>query len=746
MKALTVILSIFIFSISQLQSQSSKQVFGQVFNQDGEILIGATVQWENTTIGTVTDEHGNFWLPKMDTTASLQIQYVGYEPVLIQMFPHEDSAFIKIEGINQLATIEVSEHRQDNFTSTLHPMNLESITSCELKKAACCNLAESFETSGSVDVMKQDAVTSASEIQILGLRGIYSQLLIEKRPAYTGLGSPLALEYVPGTWVEGIQVSKGTSTVQNGPQSMTGQINIEMVKPHRDKPFFLNLFGATTERGEINLHLNKRWNKTLSSGLILHGSTTQGKFDRNNDTFLDQPLKNTLTGLWRNIYEGSSFYSQLNVQALYDDRTGGQIIPDNEANPENYYRIRQENRRVDVFGKFGYFGFEKPETSAALIYGGSLHDTKNVFGRTNYNGTQRNLYTNLLYSTFIGTTDHKLNVGASYQYDQYEEFLNDTDFSRKETMPGVFGEYVYGGQKFGLIAGLRADHLRVNGPRGGQPDLTKTFLTPRLNLKYNFSDKSIFRLSGGRGVRSAQFLSENIAVMASNRLFVVTDNLGIEDAWNVGLNYTQNFKLKGRSASLVVDLYRTEFVNQVVMDMESEHGRVLFYNLDGKSYSNSLLVMGSWAPYKGFDMKLAYKLNDVRVTFQGDLRQRPMVAPHRALATLNYETPGEKWMFNTNIQYTGWQRFAETGHLPSTIEEGRYFRGYSPAYVLLNAQVTRRFKHWEIYVGGENLTDYRQERAIIDWQNPFGEHFDAMQVWGPLVGARGYAGLRLWLD
>lgn len=746
MKALTIILSIIISSISGLQAQSSKQLVGKIFNQDGETLIGATVHWEGTNIGTVTDENGNFSLQKMDTAASLQIQYVGYEPVLIRMFPHEDSAFIKIEGINLLETIEVNEHRQDNFTSTLDPINMESITSCELKKAACCNLAESFETSGSVDVMKQDAVTSATEIQILGLRGIYSQLLIEKRPAYTGLGSPLALEYVPGTWVEGIQVSKGTSTVQNGPQSMTGQINIELVKPHRDKPFFLNLFGATTERGEVNLHLNKRWNKTLGSGLILHGSTTQGKFDRNDDTFLDQPLKNTLTGIWRNIYEGSSFYSQFNVQALYDERTGGQIIPDHEANPENYYRIRQENRRLDVFGKFGYFGFEKPETSAALIYGGSLHDTKNVFGRTNYNGTQRNFYTNLLYSTFIGTTDHKLNVGASYQYDKYEEFLNDTDFSRKETMPGVFGEYVFGGQKFGLIAGLRADHLRVNGPRGGQPDLTKTFLTPRLNLKYNFSDKSIFRLSGGRGVRSAQFLSENIAVMASNRLFVVTDNLGIEDAWNVGLNYTQNFKLKGRSASFVVDLYRTEFVNQVVMDMESEHGRVLFYNLDGKSYSNSLLVMGSWAPFKGFDMKLAYKLNDVRVTFQGDLRQRPMVAPHRALATLNYETPGEKWMFNTNIQYTGWQRFAETGHLPSGIEEGQYFKGYSPAYVLLNAQVTRRFKHWEIYVGGENLTDYRQEHAIIDWQNPFGPHFDAMQVWGPLVGARGYAGLRMWLD
>jgi hypothetical protein len=745
MKELIILLSIILLSFSHVQSQNSRELHGNIVNQDGDVLIGATVQWKGTSIGTITDEHGHFSLQKMDTTASLHIQYVGYDPVFIEILPNEEHVSIVIEGINELSTIEVAEQRQDNYTSTLNPINLQSITSNELKKAACCNLSESFETSGSVDVMKQDAVTSASEIQILGLRGIYSQLMLEKRPAYSGLGSPLALEYIPGTWVESIQVSKGASTVQNGPQAMTGQINIEMVKPSKDKPFFLNLFGSTLERGEVNLHLNKRWNDKLSSGLILHGSTTRGEFDRNKDTFLDQPLKNTLTGLWRNVYDGESFYSQFNVQALYDDRTGGQFVPKGNDSSKEYYRIDQENRRLDVFGKFGYFGFDKPETSTALIYGGSFHDTKNVFGRTLYNGQQKNFYTNLLYSTFIRTTDHKLNLGASYQFDDYEEFLNDTDFSRRETMPGVFGEYVFGGSKLGLIAGLRADRLRITGPRGGQAERTKTFLTPRLNLKYNFSDNSILRLSGGRGVRSAQFLSENIAVLASNRLLVVTDNLDIEDAWNVGLNFTHNFKIGGRSASFIADFYRTDFTNQVVMDMESEHSRVLFYNLDGKSFSNSLLLLGSWTPFKGFDFKLAYKLNDVRTTFQGDLRLRPMVAPHRALFTMNYETPDEKWMFNTITQYVGWQRFADASHVPSNIVEKRYFNGYSPAYLTLNAQATRRFKHWEIYLGGENLTDYRQDHAIVDWQNPFGEHFDAMQVWGPLVGVRGYVGLRMWL-
>ncbi len=714
-------------------------LYGNVFNENGETLIGASVVWEGTDLGTVTDENGDFWIEKRLDTANLIIQYVGYNPVSIQMFPHEDTALIKIEGVTELETVTVSEHRGDTYTSTLGTLNMEQITSCELKKAACCNLSESFETNGSVDVMRQDAVTSASEIQMLGLRGIYSQLLMEKRPVYTGLGSPLALEYIPGTWVSGIQVSKGTSTVQNGPQAITGQINTEVVKPWNDKQLFVNLFGSTIGRGEINLHANHKFGEHFSSGLLLHGSSTQGEFDRNEDGFIDQPKKTSLIALWRNYWVADNFSTQLNVQVLDDERRSGQTTAfDDVADlPGSVYKIDQSNRRVDVFGKFGYVGFMKPETSVGFIYGGSVHDMKNNFGNTRYNGQQRNFYANLLYASFIGTTDHKINVGASFQHDDYDEFLNDADFSRVETMPGAFGEYVFNRGKFGVIAGLRFDHHNRFG----------FFATPRLNLKYNFNDNTILRMSGGRGVRSAQILSENMAVMASNRQFVVDQRqLDIEDAWNVGLNFTKSFKLAGKSASFIADLYRTHFVNQVVMDMESQHGKVLFYNLDGKSYSNSLLVLGTWAPFKGFDMKLAYKLNDVQVTYLGSSStiQRPMTARHRGLLTLNYKTPNQKWAFSSYTQLVGKQRFAHNHNVPSELITD--FTGESPAYITLNAQVSRNYKNIEFYIGGENLTDYRQEAAIVDWQNPFGQYFDAMQVWGPLVGARGYAGVRWWID
>jgi len=726
-----------------LAQNSIPLLYGNVFNQDGEDLIAATVQWEGTTIGTITDENGDFWLPKMDTTAFLEISYVGYDAVLVEMFPDEDTAYIKIEGINELAEVEITGHSTDNFTSTLDAANLESIGHGELQKAACCSLAESFETNGAIDVMQQDAITSAKEIQMLGLRGIYSQLLMEKRPTYTGMAQPLALDYIPGTWVSGIQISKGTSTVQNGPQAMTGQINTELVKPFQDKHFFLNLFGSTVERGEMNLHLNKEWDEKWSSGLLLHGSTTQGEFDRNDDSFLDQPTKKSINALFRTFYRSEHLRSQINLQVLRDEREGGQMLPDGNFDPADFYRIRQFNRRADLFGKMGYLGFDRPGTSMGFIYNASWHETDNVFGNTYYRGNQQTVYAQMLYTTILGTTDHKLNLGANYQYNNIEELLDEADFSRKEIMPGAYGEYVFNAPSgFGLIAGLRADHHNKFG----------TFVTPRLNLKYNLDDNTIVRVSGGRGVRSAQVLAENMSMLATNHPFAILEELKMEDAWNAGLNFTKNFQLLGKNAGFVADLYRTEFKNQIIADRETEHDKIVFYNLNGRSYSNSILLLTTWEAFKGFQMKLAYKYNDVQTAFSPPdinapekLQQRPLTIKHRGLAALDYKTPDGKWMMNTNIQIAGSMKFAHQGHLPSTVANADKFEGSSPSYALVNAQVTRRFNQLEIYVGGENLTNYTQQYAIIDPQNPFGEYFDAMQVWAPLVGTRGHIGVRWWM-
>ncbi|MEM6965581.1 MAG: TonB-dependent receptor [Bacteroidota bacterium] len=732
---------------------SSAQILsGTVANEAGEFLYGATVMWEETDLGTVADENGYFELPKMDTAAYLMIDYVGYDPVYVEVLPEETNLEIAVGGINELIEVQVAAARRDNYVSTLSTLNQEVLSAGEFRKAPCCSLAESFQTNASIDVAYTDAVTGAREIQLLGLRGTYTQLLVEKRPIHSGLASAFVMEYIPGTWLNSLQISKGTSTVQNGYQAITGQINSELVKPFEDKKMFLNIYGSTFGRGEINLHLNRQLTDKWSTGVLLHTSRRKNKLDYNDDTFYDTPQKAFYDGLLRTFYWGDELRGQFNFHVISDRRTGGQIASEANLTP---YAITQNNDRIEFFGKMGYIGFKNPAHSIGLIADAFWHELDARYGNQHHQGTQRGGYLQAMFSNGFGGDKHQMDVGVSYNYDDFDEMLNDMDVSRTESVPGVYVEYSYTPlvgkaceseeekaeqnkfvNKFGAVVGMRLD----------QHNLFGTLFTPRVNLKYNFSTESVVRISAGRGYRTANVIAENLSVLASNRTIAILDNLDIEDAWNFGFNFTQNFKLAKKEASLAVDIYRTEFVNQVVLDVDSDFQLAQFYNLDGRSFSNSLLAVFSYQIFKGLDFKMAYKFNDVRVTFQdGELRERPMVARHRGLLTLDYVTPNEKWEFNINTQLVGKQRFAHLWDNPYHTADQHI--GETPSYMLLNAQFSYKFNdRFEIYSGSENITGFRQEDAIINWQDPFGDYFDAAHVYAPITGTMMYFGIRYGIE
>ncbi len=741
MRLFKLILFISICCIGQIYAQNEHQhhlLSGVVVNEKGESLAAATVQWEGSDVGVVADMEGRFSIEKKNTPANLIISYVGYAPVSVPIEPDEDNVLIEVSGIVDLIAVEIAAKMHDSYVSTLSTLNVESITSKELKKAPCCNLAESFETNASVDVSYSDAVTGAREIQMLGLRGIYTQLLLENRPTYYGLAMPFALEYIPGTWLEGIQISKGASTVRNGFQSITGQINTELVKPYRDKPLFVNLFASNAGRYETNVHLNHKFSEKWSTGLLLHGSVQDAEFDHVEDTFMDMPQKKQLNGLYRLFYEGEIICGQFNVQGIVDRRESGQMsnLAEN-GNP--LYRVGQNADRVEAWGKLGYKGFKEPYRSLGSMFSATWHRSDSYYGNRLHDGEQLSFFANVLYATILGTTDHQMNYGLQFQYDQYRESLDLLSFDRTEIVPGAFAEYTFNGQPekvrgFGAILGLRLDHHNMHG----------LLLTPRANLRYNFDENTILRASAGRGYRTANIISENVSMLASSRTVRVLENLEMEDAWNYGVNLTHNGKWADRPYSFVADLYRTDFVNQVVVDMDQDYRFLYFYNLRGRSYSNSALVSLTWEVLKGLNVKAAYKFNDVRTTFTDDgLLERPLTPRHRALLTADYETPGKKWMFSAQAQWTGTQRLLDDAHLPA--EYHNHGSDMAPDYVLANFQATYRFAKLEIYAGGENLTNYRQHQPIIAWQDPFGPFFDATQVYAPTMGARGYIGLRWWI-
>ncbi|MFN0014475.1 MAG: TonB-dependent receptor domain-containing protein [Saprospiraceae bacterium] len=721
-----------------LNAQTPKQIYGIVTNEKSELLVGATVRWDGTQTATVTDTLGRFWLPHQKQAAKLAVQYVGYTPAEVEVLPHEDSLWVEVSGVTALREVTITEKGFDTRISTIETRNVERIQRNELRKAPCCNLSESFQTNGAADVTYSNALTGVKEIQMLGLRGIYSQFMIENRPTMGGIATPFAFEYIPGTWLDGIQLAKGASTVKNGYTGISGQINAEIVKPHLDKPVFVNGFASTEGRGEVNVHLNKKGAGNVSHGLLTHGSFVENKWDMNRDTFFDAPSRQQLNGLYRMFYESADWCGQVNVQALTDRRQGGQIWPF-EGLP-GLFNVNQKNDRVEVWGKLGKEGlFGKPYNQMGNMVSASWHRTNSVFGRNTYAAEQKSMYWQSLYQTIFGTTDHKITIAPSVQYDNIDEQMNDNNLDRTEFVPGIMAEYTFSRPNLEMEI---PDMVVVLGGRVDWNSRFGWFVTPRLSAKYNFTIESVVRVSAGRGFRSPNLVAENISLLASNRPLHFAPDLGYEDAWNYGINFTQNFKALGRTASFNLDLYLTDFNRQILVDVDQLPTDVFFYNTTGKSFSNSLLATIQYNPIAGLDVKLAYKWNDVRATFaDGSLRTMPLVAEHRGLITLDYTTPDKKWMFNTHIQIVGPQRLPDNSKVPHELRHG--FPDVSPTYALWNAQVTYSWKNVELYIGGENLTAYQQHSAIIAVTNPNSPYFNGSQLWAPIMGTIGYIGVRV---
>lgn len=735
----TIIFCAFILSFSHVfaQTQPADKITGIVTNEREELLIGATIIWEDTKQGAITDTSGRFSLPLRTTKGTLVVTYLGYEPARVDVEVGENNLWIEVSGMIQLKEATVSAHSFGNTVSTLEVRNIESIGKKELGKAPCCNLSESFQTNGAIDVSYPNALTGVREIQMLGLRGIYSQFLIENRPTMGGIATPFAFEYVPGTWLEGIQLAKGASTVKNGYAGITGQVNAELVKPHTDKPLFVNAFSSTEGRGELNVHINHKGKGKISQGLLAHSSFVKNTWDMNGDNFKDSPNRQQLNGMYRMFYESPGWCGQFNVQALTDRRQGGQINP-LEGVP-GLFNIDQNNDRVEVWGKVGREGlFGKPYNQLGNMISASWHRSSALYGRNTYEAEQRSFYWQSLYQSIISTTNHKWVVAPSFQYDDINEKVNEGILDRTEATPGAMLEYTYNRPNlemdmpdFVVVAGARVDWNSRFG----------WFFTPRISAKYNFTPNSVVRVSGGRGFRSPNLIAENISLLASNRALTFADNLSYEDAWNFGVNFTQNFKIGGRESSFSIDVFRTDFVQQIVVDVDQSPTEVFFYNSPGKSYSNSLLAVWNYNVFPGFDMKLAYKFNDVQSTYSDNVvRQTPLVAQHRGLVSLDYTTPGKLWSFNTHVQIVGSQRLPDNSEVPH--EYIHDFQQNSPVYGIWNAQITRHWPKFEIYVGSENLTGFQQHNAIIAANDPWSPYFNGSQIWGPMMRQIGYVGVR----
>lgn len=723
-----------IFPLTLLLLLGASQLFamdhlmGVVTAKGGkEKIPGAIVLWENTSKGTATDSLGNFMLAWPDSfPATLIIRCTGYKSKGI-VFKGKDPKQIKVnlEDAESLDVVTIVEKRDASEFSFISPIMVENITQAGLRKAACCNLSESFETNPTVDAAVTDAVSGAKKIQLLGLDGVYSQILFENLPLIRGLSSSYGLSYVPGTWIKGIFITKGTGSVVNGYESIAGQLNIDLLKPEEgaDK-FFVNLYGNNFGRAEANVHLNRKINPNWGTTLLTHASTLQLRTDNNRDGFLDMPLYSQYNALNRWNWFGKKTEGEFGGRFVYDDRRGGQVPFNKERDlgEKHFYGVGILNKQAEVFNKTGFL-FDSPARSIGTMFSARLHDEDMFFGLKTYQARQQSLYFNAIFQDMIGNTNHMYKTGLSFLYDDYAEKFNDSAFSRTETVPGIFAEYTgHLTPKFTIVAGARADLHSIAGFQ----------FTPRLHMKYDITPKTALRLSAGKGFRTANIFTENSGVFASSRQVIVMEKLKAEVAWNYGGSIQQRFQLFKNDATFIVDFFRTDFVNQVILDMETP-GQVKFYNLDGLSFANSFQADLVMEPIKQFNVRLAYKYYEVKTTYSGDLKQKPLTPSHRGFLNLSYATAYDKWSFDYTTKWIGPVRKPASAH---SAEQN------TNSYFLLGAHITRKFRKLDVYAGVENMLNFMQHAPVMGYDDPFGPHFDASQVYAPTDGRVIYTGLR----
>lgn len=732
--------SIFIFFLST-QLCDAQILSGQIKDQKDQALAGVQVFFIGTNEGTQTDARGEFYLLRPSGKDSLAVSYAGFQSDTF-LIPEDMTEILLIlkEGI-ELDAITITSERRSHSFSLLNPINIESLNAEEFRKAACCSLAESFQTSNTVDLSYNNAVVGNREIQFLGLRGAYTQQLIENRPVFTGILSTFGYDFIPGTWLQQVNIQKGAASALYGAQSMTGAINVSLVKPESDPPLYCNLYGDYHGRYEANVHLSKNLTKEWSSGSYLHASRHSGFRDHNNDGFYDDSRTLRLNGMWRNTFNYQKVEGQFNIQGLRDYRTGGQNRTDNP------YSSEQTIQHFNASANVGYIGFSNPNTTLGSIWDYAYSELDGRYGFYNsILGKEHHFQSQLIFSHSWREDMHSILLGPSATFNKATEDVKIKSFQNSiaydQLAFALFADYSL---KFGSTCAEGTPKVILSlSQRIEWPDSKTPYWFPRMNARYNFLDAWTLRASAGRGYRFYRLYSDQINLLSTNMIWTTESLPHIELSWNYGLNIVGKPVLLGKELELNFDAYLTKFIEQIVVDLEeginSNTPQIQLYGLEGNSRSLVLGMTITLPLEYGLSVKFGTRYQNNKLQYRSGFKDQWMVPRWRGLGSLDWESNNKKWSINFTVNAIGQMRFSDKTVYPHALVHDH--TGYSKPYVMIQSQINYIHKMWEFYLGCENIGNYTQHSAIMDYQNPDKDYFNPTEVYAPINGIKPYLGVK----
>jgi len=740
--------SLFAFLIFVV-SANGQLLKGQITDEQNTILSGAWVAWPGIDQKVIVNSKGEFQVFRPD---SVQIFLVagckGFESDTF-LVGKESMVFIELtKPAKTLDQVQILKRRQGSFISESTNEKTEVITQKELTKAACCDMAGCFETQATVQPQTTNVVTNAKELRILGLSGVYNQVLIDGLPMIQGLSYTYGISSYPSAIIDKIYVAKGANSVLQGFEGVSGQINVMTRNPEKEPRLYTNAY--INNFGEWHLNANysmllgkeKKWSTLLG----VHAVQPANRRDRDKDGFLDLPLltRYSVFNRWNYGKENEKgIYTQFSFRFTDEQRIGGQrdFNARSDKGSTRSYGQTVNYSQPELIGKLGYRFSASHSIQCQLS--GLFHNQVSYFGTLRYEGKQQSVNA-ILQHQWNWNDKNTLTWGGSFRFQNLKENIRFTDtipvrnyagqYQTNLQVPGVFAEHTSNlwKEKISWIVGARMDWHQTYG----------SYFTPRTLIKYEFTPGHILRISSGISWRQVNVFSENINLMASSRDVVFEEKLKPEQALNWGINYTYKFEKEKLVGTVSTDFYQTSFQNQFFPDYFRNPGKAYIRNFTGTSISNAFQIETNVKAMEVFELKLAYNYVEVYRKENGKKTILPFNPQNRVMTSLSYRPKNDRWYFDGNIHWYDRQRLPDT----EINSEGEAGPEFSKPYSIFSSQITHKIRQFEIYIGVENIFDFRQLKPIVGWQNPSGPNFDTSTVWGPTRGREFYLGFRWKLE
>lgn len=716
----------------------TQNVTGYILDENNAPLEGASIHsLEEPSIGVMTNQKGYFELLVGSKTTQMIFDYIGYQSDTLSL---KSYFFLNLKPTSQKSVV-ITELTAGAFQSKASVGQVEIISAKEFSKAACCDLAGCFGTQGSVRVETNNVLTNTKSLSLLGLRSTYNQVLIDGMPLFNGLSNIYGINTIPSAVIKKIFISKGTASGIQGYEGIAGQINVITNDYDSVNKVYVNTYVNSFLESQFNVLSNYSLGKFTKGIFGLHTTQMHNNMDRDDDGFLDMPKTERYSFSNKLIFDynakkqhQSTFY----ISGIKENKLGGmssyRSIKDTIKS--NTYGVAVDYSELKSYFKHAYLISEKILLKTQLS--GFYHKQESWFGLLNYKALQTNIYGNIEMD-YKYNKDNKFTVALSHRFSNIEEKIR---FNNSDTIRKYNGQYlnnwnvtglllennnVFLEDKLVLLTSLRIDYYN------------RVRYTPRFLLRYIPNEQHTLRYSIGTGWRIPTVFSDYQSVLGGNRNVVFSENPDVEQAINTGISYGYEWDIGVNHFSLNGDYYHTYFKNQYVGDYLSSSSQVLFYNQKNASFTDVAQLDFNAILNKRIEFKLNYNYTNAIITINGTKENQVFIPKHRLLGSLSYHL--EHWQFDFQGHWNGRQ------HLPNTSSNPlKYQRGnYSPGYFNANTQVTYKVKVLELYLGCENITNFRQIRPIVAWQEPFSTYFDTYSTWASNKGIEFYFGLRWFI-